>query len=368
MGYDADVLIVGGGPAGLAAAIAARAKGLAVMVADGANPPISKPCGEGLLPDSVSALRKLGVALGPTDGHVLRGICFADRAVSVRGEFRGTPGLGVRREVLHRRMVERAEECGVSLLWNSPVTGLTDSGAVVAGNKVCARWVIGADGIRSRVRRWAGLEDVQQCGSRFAWRQHYRAKAWSDSIEVHWNEHAQAYVTPVGAEEICVALIANRPNVRVSQTLHKFPALARRLAAAQRANTERGAITSMCALRRVSHGRVALVGDASGTVDAITGQGLSLGFQQALVLADALKRGHLEHYQREHRQLARRPRFMANLLLFLGRRHAVRKRTFRALQAAPNLFECMVAYHVGETRPFELAATGAQFSWRFLTA
>jgi len=368
MGYDADVLIIGGGPTGLATAIAARAKRLTVIVADGANPPISKACGEGLLPDAVLALRQLGVALRPTDGHVLRGICFEDHCSSVRSEFREAFGLGMRREVLHRRMSERAGECGVSLLWNSPVTALCDSGAVVAGSKIRAHWVIGADGMRSRVRRWAGLDNLRLCGTRFAWRQHYRIEAWSDFTEVHWDEGAQAYVTPVGAAEICLALISSQPDARVTETLHRFPVLARRLANAQLANTERGAITRMCALRHIRRDRVVLVGDASGTVDAIVGQGLSIGFRQALALADALKAGRLQHYEQAHRRLARRPWLMAKLLLMLDQRHLVRRRTFRALQAAPNLFEAMLAYHVGETRPLELAATGAQFGWRFLTA
>jgi menaquinone-9 beta-reductase len=46
MGFATDVFVIGGGPAGLAAAIAARAKGLRVTVADGGVPPIDKPCGE----------------------------------------------------------------------------------------------------------------------------------------------------------------------------------------------------------------------------------------------------------------------------------------------------------------------------------
>src|ERR1022692_2180287 len=56
-----DLFVIGGGPAGLAAAIAARLKGLNVTLADGARPPIDKACGEGLMPDGLAALRSLGV-------------------------------------------------------------------------------------------------------------------------------------------------------------------------------------------------------------------------------------------------------------------------------------------------------------------
>ena len=59
---ETDVFVVGGGPAGLAAAIAARQRGFEVVVADSAQPPIDKACGEGLMPDGVAALARLGVA------------------------------------------------------------------------------------------------------------------------------------------------------------------------------------------------------------------------------------------------------------------------------------------------------------------
>jgi menaquinone-9 beta-reductase len=368
MRQDTDVFIVGGGPAGLAAAIAARAKGLTVVVADGACPPITKACGEGLLPDAVAALCKLGVTFAASDGYPLHGIRFLDQDSSVQARFRAALGLGVRRETLHQRMVERAEECGVALAWNTPVTGLWNGGAIAAGEKIRARWVIGADGDRSRVRNWAGLDDSVHSSGRLAWRQHYRTKAWTNLTEAYWSGEAQAYVTPVSAEEICVAFLLPSGHTRVGEGVQKFPRLASRLESAPVLGTTRGAVTRICAPRTVAHGNIALVGDASGTVDAISGEGLSLAFRQALALADALQAGNLRHFQREHRRFFRRPRFMSNLLLFLGQSSSLRGRTFRAMQAAPNVFDCMLAYHMGETKRLELATTGAQFGWRFLTA
>ena len=61
---ETDVFVVGGGPAGLASAIAARRNGFDVVIADSARPPIDKACGEGLMPDGVAALRRIGVELG----------------------------------------------------------------------------------------------------------------------------------------------------------------------------------------------------------------------------------------------------------------------------------------------------------------
>ncbi len=365
---DTDVFVVGGGPAGLAVAIAARARGLRVLVADGANPPIAKACGEGLLPDALRALGELGVELREMDGCAFRGIRFEDDRASVNASFPGGHGLGVRREVLHQRMIERARDCGVCLMWKTPVTGLFEEGVVAAGNRIPARWVIGADGSRSRVRRWSGLERFAPRRSRFAFRVHYRLEPWSDFTEVHWGEEAQAYVTAVAAQEVCVVLISNRPDARFHEILTRFPKLASRLKGVVQGSAERGAVTGMFELERVYRGSVALIGDASGSVDAITGEGLSLSFRQAMALADALAASDLQRYQKAHRRLFRRPRLVGNLLLLLDRWSGLRARSMRALQAAPQLFERVLGYHVGEKRPLQLAAAGAVFGWRFLTA
>jgi menaquinone-9 beta-reductase len=365
---DTDVFVVGGGPAGLAAAIAARAHGLRVIVADGAKPPITKACGEGLLPDGLKALAELGVELRVTDGCPFRGIQFEDERASVSASFPGGLGLGIRREILHQRMIERSRDCGVSLLWNTPVTGLWGEGVVASGNKIRARWVIGADGSRSRVRRWSGLESLAPQSSRFAFRVHYQLAPWSEFTEVHWGEESQAYVTGVAEQEVCVVLISNRRDTRFHEMLAKFPKLANRLKGAEQSSAERGAVTGMFELKQVHRGSVALVGDASGSVDAITGEGLSLSFRQAIALADALAAGDLKSYRAAHRLLFRRPRIVGNLLLLLDRRSSLRERTMRALEAAPQLFERVLAYHVGETQPLQLTAASAAFGWRFLTA
>lgn len=368
MRYDTDVFIVGGGPAGLAAGIAARTRGFRTIVADGAAPPITKACGEGLLPDAIAALDDLGVRLRKSDGFTLRGIRFEDSSASVRAEFPDGCGRGLRREVLHERMLERAGDCGVNFLWKVPITGLHHDGVMVGGNKIRARWVIGADGSRSRVRRWSGLEGRVRPAGRSAFRQHFRAKPWTDVAEIHWVDHAQAYVTPVAENEICVAMISNKPNFRVGEALQMFPKLARQLEGAPITSTERGAMTGMIEYKRVYRGSIALVGDASGGVDAVTAEGLCLSFRQAIALADALAAGNLKQYQTAHRRLFRRPRFIGGLMLLMDRRSFLRRRTLRAMQAAPHLFGGMLAYHLGATRFAQLAATGMLLWWRFLTA
>src|SRR2546430_4209262 len=115
MGDGTGVLVIGGGPGGLAAAIAARMKGFDVTVTDGAKPPIDKACGEGLMPDTMAALHHLGVAICPDDGRGFRGVRFVDAATSVEADFSRAGGFGVRPTVLHQKMVGRWEDCRASL-------------------------------------------------------------------------------------------------------------------------------------------------------------------------------------------------------------------------------------------------------------
>src|SRR5260370_9043142 len=109
VGDGTDVLVIGGGLAGLATAIAARMKGFDVTVADGATPPIDKACGEGLLPGSLAALRELGVVIGPGDGRVFPGIRFIEGTTSVEASFSGAGGFCCRRNILPHKMVQLSQ-------------------------------------------------------------------------------------------------------------------------------------------------------------------------------------------------------------------------------------------------------------------
>ena len=362
MGHKTDVFVVGGGPAGLAAAIAACKRGFSVVVADGAEPPIDKACGEGLMPDTLCVLRGLGLSVNPADGFAFRGIRFVGEGAQVDASFPTGQGVGLRRPVLHQRMIERAEKVGVTLLWRTSVGGLSPEGVIVDGNSIAARWIVGADGIRSRVRRWCGLETPAVSKPRFAFQRHYQVEPWTDCVEVYWGRHAQAYVTPVGQQDLCVVVLSRSPGVRLTSIAADFPQLAAKLGSAA-ASREAGAITLTCAFDRVYQDHVALIGDASGSVDAITGEGLSLGFRQAEALADAFTSGDLSRYQRAHRRLARRPTLMGRLLLLLDSHATVRERAMRALAAHPDLFARLLSIHIGATSPAHMAATGAMLGW-----
>lgn len=297
---DADVLVVGAGPVGLAAAVHARAAGLDVLVVDRRTGTLDKACGEGLLPGALRAVQALGA---DPPGQPLAGISYRAPGRHADHRFAAGPGRGVRRTALHEALSKRAADVGAQLL-HGRVTALRQDAAGVeiemvpggatgqgrAPVTLRAGWVLGCDGLHSTVRRLSGL-DVgagQRAGlpadGRYGLRRHFQVPPWTDLVEVHWSPHAEAYVTPVGPDTVGVALLGPRSvcGAGFDALLRtQFPELSARLATATSAGSVLGAGPLRQRSRRRSAGRVRLVGDASGYVDALTGEGVRVGLAQA---------------------------------------------------------------------------------------
>jgi menaquinone-9 beta-reductase len=358
-----DVFIAGAGPAGLACAIACALQGLEVHVADAMKPPIDKACGEGLLPGSLSSLALLGFDLerdlDQRECAFLRGIRFIGDSTSskdhtsIQAVFPENPGRGVRRTVLHQLLLDRATALGVRFHWQNTVRSIaTDNKTAVVHTNMktlSARFLVGADGHQSRVARMAGLTAAAIRSRRIGLRQHYAIAPWSQFVEIYWSNHGQAYVTPISSTEICVAFVARNKFSSPNQALVYFPALQRYLIAACPSGPPRGSITLGRTVHRVTSGNIALIGDASGSVDAITGEGLALGFRQAVALASALKDNHLAAYQHAHRRIQRLPTFMSRSLLLMDRSPRLRDHAFNVFKHNPWLFKHLLQIHIGHT-------------------
>lgn len=368
--FETDLFVIGGGPAGIAAAMAARQKGLRVMIADGSRPPVDKACGEGLMPDSIAAAKHIGIRVPEELGFRFRGIRFHGEGKSVESDFPHGKGLGLRRIVLHRELVEQAAQTGIEMLWSCPVVGIGANAVQLHNRTVSTRWIVGADGSGSRVRHWAGLDQFRRRSRRFAYRRHFARAPWTEFMEIYWGDACQIYVTPVSGQEICVALISRRPELRLTEALRGFPLLEEQLAGVAASSNERGAVTATARLKSVVRGNVALVGDASGSVDAITGEGLCLAFQQAAALAEALvasgEAGGLESYAKVHQRLALRPALMADMMLTMDRWPAVRRRALAAMSGEPQCFARMLAGHVGALTVPKLAGAGLSLGWHMV--
>jgi menaquinone-9 beta-reductase len=266
----------------------------------------------------------------------------------VAAHFECGTGVGIRRLQLHSLLVERCRQLGVRLAWGSRISPTLCQTWTLDGEPCVYRYAIGADGQSSRVRQSIGLGQGSVLSRRFGARCHYRVKPWSRMVEVHWGDLGQAYITPVGPEEICVATVARSPVTRMEAVLATLPALRAHLEGASPLSRMRGALTTTRKLRRVTAGNVALTGDASGSADAITGEGIALSFRQARLLAEAMAADNLAIYEAGHPAVLRMPHHMSRAMLSMDAWPWLRERAMGLFSAQPQLFAHLLALHLGE--------------------
>lgn len=331
-----DLLVAGGGPAGLATALYAVRAGLSVTVRDPRGGVVDKACGEGLMPGALTALLDLGV--DPT-GHELTGIRYVSGNSVAAAPFRDGPGRGVRRTTLHAAMREAALRAGVVIEQGS-VTDVTqdDAGVVVDGTQ--ARFLVAADGLHSPLRRLLGMEGRPASFRRYGLRRHFAIAPWTSHVEVHWADSTEAYVTPVAPDLVGVAMLTSTRG-SFDDHLALFPALRSRLTLGGEGDVMGAGPLRQRAASRVNR-RVLLVGDAGGYVDALTGEGVALAVAQARSAVSAIRDGDPERYEREWHAITRRYRLLTAGLLGATRVPPVRRALVPAAALLPRVFTAAV--------------------------
>lgn len=324
---DVNVAIVGGGPVGLACALFAADAGLEPVVIEPRETPIDKSCGEGLMPGAWRLLRELGLE---PPGAQLRGVAYIQGRARAEHRFRNGPGRGVARTTLHAAIAARVAERGIRVIRaRVDAVSVHDTQVTIAGpelDAITAGHLIGADGLHSRVRDLAGLTARPQRASarRFGLRRHFGVPPWSDLIEVRWTRHGEFYVTPLGPELVGVALLARR-GADFGAALADEPELAGLLHADARGDSAaqlgqvRGAGPLLQRTRARTAGRILLVGDASGYVDALTGEGLRLGMDQAKAAVAAIAADDPARYERDWTTITRDFRMLTSGLVAAAR-------------------------------------------------
>jgi flavin-dependent dehydrogenase len=171
---------------------------------------------------------------------------------------------------------------------------------------------------------------------------------WTDLVEVHWAASSEAYITPVSAAVVGIGLLFSGPQRKKSgggsfdARLSAFPAVLERLGGAAPASEVRGAGPLRQDVSRRVHGRVLLVGDASGYLDALTGEGLGVGLAQAEVLAGCLAAGRPADYERAWRRVSRPAWRLTAGLLWSRNQPLLGARIVPAAQRLPWLFSALV--------------------------
>jgi menaquinone-9 beta-reductase len=366
-----DVLIIGGGPGGLAAGIVLAACNLQVLLCERRPLPADQLCGEGLLPGGVAALKQLGVAshLQQGDYRPFTGIrYYSPHGRAAAADFREGPGWGMRRSCLSAALLARAGDFPHLTIWDGvpaqPVGRRAGHLQVQAGSDaVWTRLLIGADGRNSRVRHWAGLGG-RASERRWGTGRHFQVRPWSSKVEVYWGPPGvEAYVTPCGSECVGIVFLWDSRRFRPDRAgsllfdamLALFPSLAAKVAGARPLDRQR----ATGPLHQVATGPVAdgvlLLGDAAGYLDALTGEGLSLALAQALALADTvvpqlqrkqagrLTAGDLNGYRSAYSRIVRPYYRMTRLALWLGRHGRILEGLIALLGRRPGLFQRLLS-------------------------
>jgi len=376
---EVDALIVGGGPAGLAAAIVLARAGLHTLLCEKRTFPVDKTCGEGVMPTGWSHLQQLGAApfLDEQNSIPVAGIRYVSPSGRVAtASFAEGPGRGIRRMALSAALWQQASTLPALRIEQQtpaePLARVDGRVLVRAGRqRVRARLLVGADGRRSRVRRWAGLDGRPAKRQRWGVRRHVRLRPWNDTVDVHWSEEGvEAYVTPCGEEQVNVAFLWDKARCdRVRGGNQLFPSLLAAFPRLQARLEGASPLSDVCATgpleqpaRRAVADNVLLLGDAAGYLDAITGEGISLALAAALSLEETvvplLRRGkallasQLVAYERRHQALYRPYHQLTTLVLLLSRFPRLAEWAVRALEREPVAFQRLLSANMGLASPW----------------
>lgn len=334
-----DLIVAGAGPAGLVTAVHAARAGLDVTVVDRRRGPIDKACGEGLMPHTVAQLTELGISL---QGKPFRGISYLDQTRRVDADFRSGWGMGVRRTVLHEALHAAALDAGARIV-RADVGEVSQDASAVRCGELRGRYLAAADGLHSPIRRALGLDRAATGRRRWGIRRHYRIAPWNDRVEVYWARESavgEAYVTPVADDCVGVAILTSRQG-GFEEQLAAFPALADRLVGCEHGSDRAAGPLRQRVAGRVC-GRVMLVGDAAGYVDALTGEGLGIAFGAAELVVDSVLAGDPGDYDRQWRRMSRRYRALTAGLLRASGFAPARSMIVPAASALPGAFRGIV--------------------------
>jgi flavin-dependent dehydrogenase len=345
---DAEVVIVGAGPAGSTLAIMLGEAGVDTVLLDSATFPRDKACGEGLMPAGVGVLRGLHVEVDAFPA--LTGVTYrVPAAGSARGDFEeGRSGRGARRLTLDRMLAERAAATPhVHASFGNGVRSMTRPPSVAAvttdRGEVRGRYVVGADGLHSQVARWAGWSRPPRKPYRYALVGHADAPEHGiDRVMVTLLDGCEVYTAPTGPDELLVAALGTRHGLRRKGEPAR-EAYARHAGEAHPGLAiggagVRGAGPFWVRPSRVADRGVFLIGDAAGFLDPLTGDGISDALVAAARLSQILASRQPDPeaaYRRWEAGQWRRRLFVSRLALLLTGSSTLARRALRRLQRRP---------------------------------
>lgn len=328
--HDAEVLVVGGGPAGSSIAFALAKAGVDVLLVDRARFPRPKPCAEYLSPEASRILADMGAleAIEESGAAALAGIRVrAPNGAVIAGDFAASHGfrgyrdrgLSVRREVLDTILVGRARAAGASLVEGVRATGIARTlrggtpivRTLARGREgdINARFVIAADGLRSVLAKRLGLAKALRWPRRLALVTHYSGVGdVGEHGEMHVERDGYVGIADVGNGLTTVALvvpsnrskeIARNRGDFLQAWLMSRRHLAPRFVRAQRVTPVVATGPFASHARRAWSPGIALVGDAADFFDPFTGEGIYSALRGGEMLAESILEALAATSQRE---------------------------------------------------------------------
>jgi len=372
-----EVVVVGGGPAGLSAALICARRGLDTTIVEKRTFPVIKACGEGLMPGGVDALKHLvpQELINKMEYQKFSGIRYiAPNGECTSGYFGKGDGWGIERSELSKLLSQAAEqEPKIKILENTVATvkGSPEQPIVHFNHQTLRpNLLIAADGLHSPIRSWAGLNGPPSKLKRWGLRQHYQITPWTNLVEVHWSKDMEAYVTPVSPNTVGVAVLSRRElisswqkPISLKETVQVFSNLGPKLLLSEAKDQLIGIGPLHQTVKRTGTGKVVLVGDAAGYLDAITGEGISNAMEQALlvdrILEKQKEKPRLDElvfdYSNQLPALMRSYYWLTRLTLLLHRRPSLVNQVVKVFQKTPWLFNYLL--DLNSARSFSEAAS-----------
>lgn len=379
-----DVVIAGAGPAGSTLALRLARAGFSVALVEPRRFPRFKPCGEFMSPECLTLLGEIGVlddvlALG---GHAVSAMQLHGHGALARGTFvqvgrascAWRHGIAVRRERFDDVLLRAALAAGVEFFagWFADGVARERGGRVVGlhvhrgpgadreERVIDAAFTVGADGVRSRVAGDLGVRRETAWLRKLALTTRYAYPNFGDEAEVHFFDGGYFALAPVDAGLLSLNLVLDERARRnglardalLEHWLARVPHLGERLARVERVDPVRGIANFACTTTQQTFDGAALVGDAAGYVDPVTGEGIFLALCGSRALAANLAQAlHARRTDREalesYRQARAReidPRARAATLLQRALRHpALVRGVLRTMERRPGIADVLVS-------------------------
>ncbi len=359
-----DLGVIGAGPAGCAAALAAWEQGLSVLLFEPDPRRRSKPCGEGMMPEGIACLGELGLHGVVAQARPLHRLRYCVRGARPLDLELAPPAAAIARSTLQAALDRAVAECeGIQLIAHTARVEPTRTGFCITTSEGMhrVRWVVGADGLAgSGVRRDPVAQ--RRDPTRYGIRAHFECPSEPDHIEIHLGRHCEVYLTPLPQARINVAILLEQRPLRGGSEEGLRIAFEEHPEATRLLGPPIGPPAARRLTRRssgpVTPDGVLLVGDAAGGVDPVVGCGVTVALRSGLLAARAvgrLQRGEdskavLHDYSRAYARETRGRRRLARGLRWVGSRRPLALSALAAARMVSPLTQRLVRVAAGESR------------------